>query len=266
MEVTEYWKNVVKQMESQSDAIRRDFAQHRPSAGDNREDIVEKFLKQHLPKRFGISTGFVFSHDIRLSKQADLLIVDDQNNFSFYPDDRNQIWPVEAVYALIEVKTKLNRTDLEEAIAKGRRFKQLPRDFLDAGRSMRITDSLFVIWSFESPQASTVKQNLIELLRGIPRGEQPDLIVVPGCLVAKAGSFHELSRLGQPDSPYREQLQSSHAGNSMTFNEQPSVYELESNSLMAWYIWFDSWLRQVGPRFTNPSKYLPPGQIFGREI
>ena len=167
---------------------------------------------------------------------------------------------------LIEVKTKLNRTDLEEAIAKGRRFKQLPRDFLDAGRNMRIADSLFVIWSFESPQASTVKQNLIELLRGISRGEQPDLIVVPGCLVARAGSFHELSRLGQPDSPYREQLQSSHGGNPLTFNEQPSVYELESNSLMAWYIWFDSWLRQVGPRFTDPSKYLPSGQIFGREI
>ena len=266
MDVTEYWKDVVRQMKRQSDAIRRDFAQHRPSAGDNREDSVEKFLKQHLPKRFGISTGFVFSHNGGLSNQADLLIVDDQNNSPFYPDDRNQIWPVEAVYALIEVKTNLDRPEMEKAIAKGRRFKQLSRNFLVTRQSTHTADSLFVIWSFESPQASTVKQNLIELLKGIPRAEQPDLIIVPGCLVAQAGSFHELSRLGQPNSPYRKQLQSKHDGRLLTFNEQPSVYELESNSLMAWYVWFDSWLRQAGPRFTDPVKYLPSDQIFGREI
>ena len=266
MEMDKYWKDVVGRMAIQSDAIRRDFAQHRPSAGDNREDIVEKFLKQHLPKRFGIGTGFVFSHDDKLSNQADLLIVDDHNNSSFYPDDRNQLWPVEAVYALIEVKTNLNRYELDMAVTKGRRFKSLPRNFLDAGQGMRIADSLFVIWSFESPEVVTVKRNLIELLNGVPREEQPDLIVVPGRFVAMAGSFHELSQRGQPGSKYRAQLVSQHGGSLPPFREQSLVYELGPDSLMGWYIWFDSWLRQVGSRFTDLTKYLPANQIFGRQI
>lgn len=266
MVMTEYLKDVGMEMQRRSDALRRDFAQHPPSAGDNREDIVEKFLKQHLPKRFGVSTGFVFSHDGKRSKQADLLVVDDQNNAPLYPDDRNQLWPVEAVYALIEVKTQLNRRDLEDAIAKGRRFKSLPRKFLNAGQSIRIENSLFVIWSFESPEASTVKQNLVKLLDGVPCGEQPDLIVVPNRLVVSAGSYLELSKLGQRNSPYRRKLESKYGNDLSALIRDPLVYELRANSLMSWYVWFDSWLRQAGPRFVDPIKYLPPDQIFGREI
>ena len=266
MVMTEYLKDVGMEMQRRSDALRRDFAQHPPSAGDNREDIVEKFLKQHLPKRFGISTGFVFSHNGERSQQADLLVVDDQNNAPLYPDDRNQLWPVEAVYALIEVKTQLNRHDQKDAIAKGQRFKSLSRKFLNAGQSIRIENSLFVIWSFESPEASTVKQNLVELLDGVPRGEQPDLIVVPNRLVASAGSYLELSKLGQRNSPYRRQLESKHGGDLSAFIKHPLVYELGANSLMGWHVWLDSWLRQAGARFTDPGKYLSPNQIIGREV
>ena len=266
MEIDEYLKDIVREMGHQSDAIRRDYSQHHPSAGNSREDIVGRFLKQHFPERFGISTGLVFSLDGEWSKQADLLVVDSQNNTSFYPDHHNQLWPVEAVYALIEVKTQLNRRDLRDAVAKGRQFKSLRREFLDTGQNMRIEDSLFVIWSFESPEAATVKQNLLEMLEGVPRGEQPDFIVVPGRFVARAGSFYELSRFGQPNSPFRQQLESAHGGTLPASAGEPSVYQLGENSLMAWYIWFDSWLRQAGPRFTDPTKYLPPDRIFGTEV
>ena len=46
----DYFEDVSRDMASKSAAIRRDFARHRPSAGDNREDLVEHFLKGHLPK------------------------------------------------------------------------------------------------------------------------------------------------------------------------------------------------------------------------
>ena len=266
MEMAEYLKDAVIEMQHRSEAIRRDFARHSPSAGDNREDIVERFLKRHLPKRFGISTGFVFSHDGERSKQADLLVVDNQNNTSLYPDDRSQFWPVEAVYALIEVKTQLNRRDLEDAIAKGRRFKSMQRKFLDAGQNIRIKDSLFVVWSFESPEASTVKQNLVELLNEVPRREQPDMIVVPNRIVASVGSYLELSKLGQQNSPYRRQRETEHGDNLSALIKQLLIYELGVNSLMGWYIWFDSWLRQAGPRFADPIKYLPSNEILGRKI
>ena len=132
---------------------------------------------------------------------------------------------------------------------------------------MRITDSLFVIWGFDSASSATVKRNLFAALVGVPRSEQPDLIVVPDQFVALAGNYHELSVIGQPNSPYRAQLHAQHGPNLEALIEEPgSVLELGENALMAWYVWFDSWLRQAGSRLTDPVAYLPPDQIFGRMV
>jgi hypothetical protein len=267
MLLPEYLSDVAKDMRAKSAAIRRDFASHRLSAGENREDLVADFLHNHLPRKFGVSSGMVVSHDGLFSNQADLVVVDEQNNAPLYAAARNKLWPVEAVYALIEVKTTLHPAELTDAIAKGRRFKALKRRFCEAGQVQRIHDSLFVIWAFDSAAPSTVKANLVAALAGVPRLEQPDLIVVPDRFVARAGSYLEISKLGQANSPYRAQLQARHGANlESLFPEPVEVGELGENALLAWYVWFDSWLRQAGSRLTDPVAYLPPDHIFGRSV
>lgn len=264
MILPEYLSDVAREMRSKSASIRRDFASHHLSAGENREDLVAQFLVDHLPRKFGVSSGMVISHDGAFSNQADLVVVDTLNNSPLYAATRNQLWPVEAIYALIEVKTSLNPADVSDAIAKGRRFKTLKRRFCEAGQDQRITDSLFVIWGFDCPSPATFKQNLFAALSGVPRPEQPDLIVVPDRIIARAGTYLELSRLGQPSSPYRAQLHAQHGPNLDALVPEPAeVGDLGENSLLAWYVWFDSWLRQAGSRLTNPVAYLPPDQIFG---
>jgi hypothetical protein len=257
--LSDYLTDVARDMRAKSAAIRRDFASHRPSAGDNREDLVEKFLSQHLPKRFGVSSGLVISSDGVFSNQADLVIVDDHNNAPLYAATRNKLWPVEAVSAFIEVKTTLNPAEIADAVAKARRFKTLRRVFCDAGQSQRITESLFVLWSFEAPTAETFKANLTAALADVPRAEQPDLIIVPDRLVARAGTYLELSRLGQPNSPHRAQLHAQHGTDLSALDSGTNeVAELGENSLLAGYVWFDSWLRQAGSRLVDPTVYLPP--------
>lgn len=125
----DYLADVGRDMAAKSAAIRRDFATHRLSAGENREDVVARFLVDHLPKRFGVSSGLIFSHDGVFSNQADLVLVDDQNNAPLHSATRNKLWPIEAVYALVEVKTNLSPTDIADAVAKGRRFKRMERRF-----------------------------------------------------------------------------------------------------------------------------------------
>ncbi|WP_414708831.1 DUF6602 domain-containing protein [Roseateles sp.] len=93
-------------MRAKSSSIRRDFASHRLSAGENREDLVAAFLSDHLPQRFGVGSGMVISHEGLFSNQADLVVVDALNNSPLYGTSRNQLWPVEAVYSLLEVKTR----------------------------------------------------------------------------------------------------------------------------------------------------------------
>ena len=123
--LTDYLADVARSMRAKSAAIRRDFATHRLSAGENREDLVQHFLVEHLPNRFGVTTGIVITVDGAFSNQADLLVVDEQNNAPLYGSSRNKLWPVESVYAMFEVKTSLSPSELADAIAKCRRFKSL---------------------------------------------------------------------------------------------------------------------------------------------
>ena len=267
MTLPEYFADVAKEMRAKSAAIRRDFASHRLSAGENRQDLVERFLVEHLPKRFGVSTGLVISHDGLFSNQADLVVVDDQNNAPLYAEARNKLWPVEAVYALIEVKTSLTPSDLSDAIAKGRRFKALKRNFCQGGALQQNADSLFVVWAFDSPSPSVFKTNVLRALTGVPRPEQPDFFVVPDRLVARSGGYLELSKLGQPGSPHRRELEGRYGGNLVSLlPDAAEVDDLGENSLLSWYVWFDSWLRQSSSRLTDPLKYLPPGQVFGQRM
>ena len=265
----DYLGDVAQEMARKSEAIRRDFGRHRQSAGDNREDLVGDLLRGILPKRFGISTGLIFSGTGMFSNQADLIVVDELNNAPLYPDKSNQLWPVEAVYALIEVKTHLNPSDIDDSVRKGRNFKSLTRRFSDdhESQSRKIDDSLFIIWAFESPEAVTVKKNLTEALSTVPVDEQPDFIIVPDRLVVQAGQYRRVARLGQPNSEYRRNLEAQHGQDlSSMLGQHAEVYDLRENSLMAWYVWCDSWLRRAGPRVTNPLSYLPSGKQWGTVV
>jgi hypothetical protein len=253
-------------MKAKSASIRRDFASHRLSAGENREDLVAAFLREHLPQRFGVGSGLVISGNGMFSNQADLLVTDAFNNSPLYGSSSNQLWAAEAIFSLIEVKTTLTLPELRDAIAKGRRFKALPREFTDAGHGQRIRDSLFVIWAFDCPSSTTLKANLLTELAGVPLNEQPDFIVVPDRVVARLGSYSEIAVLGQPGSPYREGLHQVHGADLSALLGPIQLYDMGENALLGWYIWFDSWLRQAGGRLTTPAAYLPPEQIYGTMV
>ena len=256
MTMPNYMADVAEEMRWKSRMIRRDFAHHRLSAGENREDLVSEFLRQHLPSRFGVDTGFVISTDGQFSNQADLLVVDKENNAPLYPNYRNRLWPVESVYALVEVKTRLSPTAIKDAVAKGRKFKRMDREFCQASTPQKTTSSLFVIWAFESPEPGLVEQNFIEELRDTDVDEQPDLVIIPNVLVAQMGVYRDIAKLGEPGSQFRRDLEVKLDGDLSGVHQEPlTVYAFGENSLMAWYVWMDSWLRQAGSRFCDPIRY-----------
>ena len=268
MTLPNYMSDAAAEMAQKSLSIRRDFAHHRLTAGQLREGTVGKFLVGHLPERFGVKTGFAMSADGVFSNGADLLIVDKLNNAPVYPGSAKELWPVESIYALVEVKTGLSPSDLCDAVEKGRRFKTLRRGFIDSKFQSRfIEDSLFVIWGFGCPNSSTFKENLSNALKNVPVKEQPDLVIVPQRLVAKSGKYLQLTKLGQSNSAFRRELEVKYEQDLSALIPEPvEVFDLKANSLMAWYVWFDSWLRQAGARFTDPLEYLPADRIWGEKV
>ena len=255
-----------EQMRLRSKSIQRAFAMHKGAVGDHRECLVKRFLTDHLAKRFGVRQGFAISLDGWMSNQADILVVDHENNAPLHARESHELWPVESVYAMVEVKTRLSPRYIRDAVEKCRRFKQLNRRFVNTDGQM-IDESLFVIWSFDGAAAQTIKKNFVEAIRKVPARERPDLVVDLNGFVATSGGYLEISKLGQPNSKHRGELESKYGGDLLDLLPDPlQALDVGVNSLLVWYLWFDSWLRRAGTRQGDPMAYLPPGQSFGKEI
>jgi len=104
------------------------FVQHAGDKGENREEILRDFLEKHLPKRYGIIKGEVITKDGTRSHSADVIIYDALNCPVLYRG-HTAVLPIEGVYGIIEVKSRLSKAEFLDAAAKIESFKKLaPRD------------------------------------------------------------------------------------------------------------------------------------------
>jgi len=89
---------------------------HYGERGRNDEERLRQFLSNVLPRRFSIGTGLIVSADVhqQASPQTDIIISDQFWNSPLYRELVADVYPIETVYATIEVKGLL------EKAAKGR--------------------------------------------------------------------------------------------------------------------------------------------------
>lgn len=95
-----------------------ELIEHRGEKGAQVETIVAGFLRELLPQKFAFSTGFIVSSDSAHppSSQQDIIVNDALQNTSLYRSDNWGIFPVEAVYGTVEVKSTLTRDSLRKAL------------------------------------------------------------------------------------------------------------------------------------------------------
>lgn len=245
----QYFSDVTADLNRNSQRIRTFFSTHAPSAGNNREDMVAKLLKEHILPLAGIGTGLVMSATGEFSNQSDVVLFDPASNGPIFQQSPIPIWLLEAVYSVIEVKTQLTPTTIADTIAKCRRFKTLPKRYSDSHGRQKISDHLFILWSFEAPNNTTAKSNLISALSGVPQSEQPDFIVVPGKFLVRGGGYHDLSTNGQAGSShYQSRLQAVGGDPNRLLPEPFEMLDLGDNTLTAFLYWLNSWLYAAGPR------------------
>lgn len=266
MTIHHYFSEIAGELKARSQRLSRDFATHRGSGGDNRESLVARFLCEHLPKAYAVTTGLVLAGSGDFSRQADVLIVDHLWNAPLYASAPENIWLVESVYALIEVKSALSPSSLADAVAKCQQFKALPRRFDDRPSIPAITDSLYVLWAFDAPEPATVSRTVRRAFRDVPASERPDFVLVPDSILVSSGSYYELAKLGQPDSQHRNSLLQAGQNLAAVYGEGIQVMELDGNSLLAWLVWLLSWLKRAGPRSASLLSYLPANYQWGHVL
>jgi hypothetical protein len=89
---------------------------HNLTRGEFRERVVEDVLRPHLPARFVFSTGAAVNANGGQSRQQDVLISDAAAFGSFVSAGGISVHPAETVAATIQVKTRLDGREIQDAV------------------------------------------------------------------------------------------------------------------------------------------------------
>lgn len=119
-------------LEASGRRMREDLAErlvaHPGELGTGREEIIREFLRAYLPRRFEISTGFVFDSKGNLSKQLDIIISDSLQCPRFETAGAKRFYPCESVVAVGQVKSSLTtRKEFSKVMANLESAKSLDR-------------------------------------------------------------------------------------------------------------------------------------------
>lgn len=172
--------------------LRQRLVPHRGEQGVAREQVLREFLRAYLPKRFEVSTGFIFDAEGLVSEQIDIIIADSMVAPRFEAPGGSRFYPCEAVVAAGEVKTHVTtRRELWDAIAHLRTVSLLDRSA--GGRSFcyrtgepldQRGNHLHRIFTFlmivdRAPSAELTTEVLVDVVHRSEPYEWPNIIVAP---------------------------------------------------------------------------------------
>jgi hypothetical protein len=102
-----YFASVYNKLEADALLFNRQLP-HAGLMGAENENALAEVLRQFLPERYGIEVNaLVIDRFGRVSRQADIVIYDAESQASFF----RKVYPVEIVYAVIEVKTSMSSSE-----------------------------------------------------------------------------------------------------------------------------------------------------------
>lgn len=120
-----------------------DRMSHQGEKGRNNEHVLQAFLNDHLPRRYCVSTGKVISANGQESGQVDLIVHDRMTTPAFVEARAWSLVPIESVYAVISVKTTLNKEELRDSLDSIAKVRALPRAaaiMYDAGHMIAVRE------------------------------------------------------------------------------------------------------------------------------
>jgi hypothetical protein len=110
--VSTYTKALVAGFVSQAESIAK--LEHNLTKGQIREVFLQGLLKHFLPEYLGVGTGIIINTKAHQSKQTDIVIYDSRILPPLLVAGDPNIFPVEAVVAVVEVKSILTLPELRK--------------------------------------------------------------------------------------------------------------------------------------------------------
>lgn len=124
MDTKSLFQTISRKMRADFDASSE--INHHGSRGTVRENKLRNFLAEgRLPGRYGLGAGEVVGRVRDTSRQCDVVIYDKYDGVMFIYDESVQVFPIDCVYGIIEVKSSLSKTELIDALDKIAAFKEM---------------------------------------------------------------------------------------------------------------------------------------------
>ena len=168
----------------------REAVDHSGTLGDETELAWRSFLASILPNRYQVADGFVVDADGRRSDQIDLIVFDRQYSPPLFSGSRVQYIPAEAVYAVFEIKQRIDRKNLRLSCEKAASVRALRRTSVEIPSADGVLSPkplhkiLAGILALSNTNTQDIKAALEKLMAQVPEPQRLDL----GCAV-KDGSF-----------------------------------------------------------------------------
>lgn len=107
-----YFSSIYNKLEADALLFNRKLP-HTGLVGSENEAAIADVIRQFLPPKFGVEVNaLVIDRFGKVSKQADIVIYDAERQASFF----RKVYPVEIVYAVIEVKTSMSSSEAKSAL------------------------------------------------------------------------------------------------------------------------------------------------------
>lgn len=119
-----YYQAIMSRIEAEVISINGVF-EHQGVKGGGNENVLLDILRKILPKKYGVDTGVVIDKIGNQSRQCDIIIYDSLNYPELFSLTSAKFFPVDFVYATIEIKTTLDKTKLKEAVTNIRSVQSL---------------------------------------------------------------------------------------------------------------------------------------------
>ena len=126
IELSGLFESTQKKMVAEFSAI-REAIDHGGTLGDETEKAWRDFIGQLLPTRYQVCDGFVVDAQGLRSDQMDIIVFDRHYSPPLFQAGNVQYVPAEAVYAVFEVKQRIDRKNLRQACAKVSSVRRLAR-------------------------------------------------------------------------------------------------------------------------------------------
>lgn len=165
---------------------------HNLSKGQVRERlIVKEYLSRYVPGNIGIGSGEIIATNGEVSNQIDIVLYDKVNCPNLLLDNDYQIFPIEFVYGVVEVKSQLDSSALEDSFQKIRRVKKMTRTAFEKQKGPVITTTMLFgrewedyfptigfVFGFKGISFDILRTKLIEMNKGCATHEQVDCVWV----------------------------------------------------------------------------------------